>query len=64
MLFRSLVEGIDPARFERLSGRKLDPERVSFLAAQGFVENVRDGCLRVTPAGFPVLDAVVADLAA
>ena len=59
-----LVEGIDPARFEKLSGRPLDPERVSFLAAQGFVESGRDGCLRVTPAGFPVLDAVVADLAA
>ena len=59
-----LVEGIDPARFEKLSGRPLDPERVAFLAAQGFVESGRDGCLRVTPAGFPVLDAVVADLAA
>ena len=34
------------------------------LAAQGFVESDGDGCLRVTPAGFPVLDAVVADLAA
>ena len=31
-------------------------------AREGFVESGRDGCLRVTPAGFPVLDAVVADL--
>jgi hypothetical protein len=34
------------------------------LAAQGFVARDRDGSLRVTPEGFPVLDAVVADLAA
>jgi oxygen-independent coproporphyrinogen-3 oxidase len=34
------------------------------LAEHGFIERDRDGSLRVTPAGFPVLDAVVADLAA
>ena len=28
------------------------------------LESGGDGCLRVTPAGFPILDAVVADLAA
>jgi oxygen-independent coproporphyrinogen-3 oxidase len=59
-----LVEGIDPARYQALAGRPLDPDRIAFLAAQGFVESNRDGCLRVTAAGFPVLDAVVADLAA
>jgi oxygen-independent coproporphyrinogen-3 oxidase len=59
-----LAEGIDPARYMALAGRPLDPARIDFLTAQGFVENGRDGCLRVTPAGFPVLDAVVADLAA
>jgi oxygen-independent coproporphyrinogen-3 oxidase len=59
-----LAEGIEPARYQALAGRPLDPERISFLAAQGFVESIRDGCLRVTPAGMPVLDAVVADLAA
>ena len=42
----------------------LDPDRIATLAAQGFVESGGDGYLRVTPAGFPVLDAVVADLAA
>ena len=31
---------------------------------QGMVEATPDGRLRVTRAGFPVLDAVVADLAA
>ena len=59
-----LAEGIDPARYAALAGRPLDRERIDFLAAQGFVESGRDGFLRVTPAGFPVLDAVVADLAA
>ena len=59
-----LAEGIDPARYTALSGRTLDPGRIAMLAAQGFVERDRDGSLRVTPAGFPVLDAVVADLAA
>jgi oxygen-independent coproporphyrinogen-3 oxidase len=59
-----LVEGIDPARYESVSNRALDPKRIEALAAYGFVERGRDGCLRVTPAGFPVLDAVVADLAA
>jgi coproporphyrinogen III oxidase-like Fe-S oxidoreductase len=59
-----LAEGIDPARYQALSGRTLDPERVATLTANGFVESGRDGCLRVTSAGFPILDAVVADLAA
>jgi oxygen-independent coproporphyrinogen-3 oxidase len=59
-----LAEGIDPARYRALSGRPLDPERVAMLSAQGFVESDAAGCLRVTAAGFPILDAVVADLAA
>jgi putative oxygen-independent coproporphyrinogen III oxidase len=59
-----LAEGIDPARYTALAGRTLDPARIEVLAAQGFVERDRDGSLRVTPSGFPVLDAVVADLAA
>jgi len=59
-----LAEGVDPVRYQALAGRPLDPERVAFLSAQGFVEKGGDGFLRVTPAGFPVLDAVVADLAA
>jgi oxygen-independent coproporphyrinogen-3 oxidase len=47
-----------------LSGRSLDPARVSYLAAGGAVETMDNGRLRVTPSGFPLLDAVVADLAA
>jgi oxygen-independent coproporphyrinogen-3 oxidase len=59
-----LTEGIDPARFQALAGRPLDPSRVADLLGVGYVEKTRDKHLRVTPAGFPVLDAVVADLAA
>ena len=59
-----LGEGIDPARYAALAGRPLDPERIETLAAHGFVERDRAGFLRVTRSGFPVLDAVVADLAA
>ena len=50
--------------YKRIAGRELDPERIATLANLGFVENGSDGMLRVTQAGFPVLDAVVADLAA
>jgi len=59
-----LKEGIDPARYQQLAGRPLDPLRISVLRAQGAVELMANGHLRVTTAGFPVLDAVVADLAA
>jgi oxygen-independent coproporphyrinogen-3 oxidase len=59
-----LAEGIDPARFERLAGRPLDPKRVGILRSEGAVETTPRGNLRVTQACFPVLDAVVADLAA
>ena len=59
-----LTEGIDAARYARLAGRPLDPRRIEFLAEHGLVETDSNGRLRVTPAGFPVLDAVVADLAA
>ncbi len=59
-----LVEGIDVARYKRLSGRSFDPARVSDLVAHGMVEVLPDGRIRTTPAGAFVLDAVVADLAA
>jgi putative oxygen-independent coproporphyrinogen III oxidase len=59
-----LVEGIDPKRFTALSGRKLDDERIADLVAEKLVEVTHEGRIRVTLAGFPVLDAVVADLAA
>ena len=59
-----LAEGIDPARFTALAGRTLDPKRISILRDEGAVETTANGRLRVTQSGFPVLDAVVADLAA
>jgi len=59
-----LAEGVDPARYARLAGRSLDPKRIAILHEEGAVETTADGRLRVTLAGFPVLDAVVADLAA
>ncbi|HKS63658.1 MAG TPA: radical SAM family heme chaperone HemW [Xanthobacteraceae bacterium] len=59
-----LAEGIDPQRYAALADRPLDDTRIAALRGEGFVESTRDGRLRVTPAGFPVLDAVVADLAA
>ena len=60
-----LAEGIDPARYRGARRPAARSGRASRRSrAQGFVESDGDGCLRVTPAGFPVLDAVVADLAA
>jgi oxygen-independent coproporphyrinogen-3 oxidase len=59
-----LAEGIDPQRYAALGGRSIDPARIALLREQGFVETMQDGRLRVTAAGFPILDAVVADLAA
>jgi putative oxygen-independent coproporphyrinogen III oxidase len=59
-----LTEGIDPRGYARLAGRSIDPRRLAILNQEGAVEITPEGRLRVTPAGFPVLDAVVADLAA
>jgi putative oxygen-independent coproporphyrinogen III oxidase len=59
-----LAEGIDPERYERLAGRTLNDRRIAILRDEGALESTADGKLRVTLAGFPVLDAVVADLAA
>jgi oxygen-independent coproporphyrinogen-3 oxidase len=59
-----LAEGIDPKRYAALAGRPLDLERIAALTGHGFVEATADGRLRVTRSGFPILDAVVADLAA
>ena len=58
-----LAEGIDLDRYRALSGRTLDPERLADLLAHGMVERTGQR-VRATRAGFFVLDAVVADLAA
>jgi putative oxygen-independent coproporphyrinogen III oxidase len=59
-----LAEGIDPARYTELTGRSLDAARIAALREHGLVETTAEGRLRVSMPGFPVLDAVVADLAA
>jgi putative oxygen-independent coproporphyrinogen III oxidase len=59
-----LREGISPERWRRMSGRPFDPARVRALERHGMVERLADGRLRATAAGWVVLDAVVADLAA
>jgi oxygen-independent coproporphyrinogen-3 oxidase len=59
-----LAEGINPARYQSLAGRALDPRRIRILQQEGAVELTPNGTLRVTQSGFPILDAVVADLAA
>ena len=59
-----LAEGIEPNRFETLSGRILDPQRIASLIDEGMVEYTPHGWLRVSAQGFPLLDMVVADLAA
>lgn len=59
-----LAEGIDPGRYTTLMNRPLDPARIAALREHGLVETTDQGRLRVSMPGFPVLDAVVADLAA
>ena len=59
-----LREGVDPERFRQLSGREMDPERVRSLIEDGFIEQDERGRIRVTPMGAPLLDTVVADVAA
>lgn len=58
-----LAEGIDLDRYQTLSGRPLDPHRVSILREEGLVAPVGNSRLRATPSGMIVLDALVADLA-
>jgi putative oxygen-independent coproporphyrinogen III oxidase len=59
-----LKEGIDADRYAALAGRALDERRVQDLIGEGLIARRRGRRLAVTREGFPVLDAVVADLAA
>ena len=59
-----LVEGVDPAIFQALSGRPLDPVRVGSLIEERLLMRRAGGMLAATPDGALVLDALVADLAA
>ena len=58
-----LVEGIDLARYERLTGHSIK-EGVISLAEQGLIEYIGNSRIRTTPEGAIVLNAVIADLAA
>ncbi len=58
-----LVEGIDLARYEQLSGKSLSSARLSILQGEGLVAPIGNSRLRATAEGMIVLDAVVADLA-
>ena len=59
-----LAEGIDPIRYTQLAGRSLEPDRIAVLRQHGLIETTPAGRMRVTLSGFPLLDSVVADLAA
>ena len=59
-----LSEGVDPRTFEKVSGRLIDPERIRSLIEDGFLERDERGRIRVTAMGAPLLDTVVADVAA
>jgi oxygen-independent coproporphyrinogen-3 oxidase len=59
-----LAEGIDATRFTQIAGRQLEADRIAVLRQHGLIETTAAGRMRVTLAGFPLLDAVVADLAA
>jgi len=59
-----LAEGIDAVRYAAIAGRSIDPSRIAMLREHGLIETTPEGRLKVTLPGFPVLDAVVADLAA
>ncbi|GHA23052.1 coproporphyrinogen III oxidase [Devosia pacifica] len=59
-----LKEGISPARFASIAGRRIEQRQIEALKGYGFVETLGNGNIRVTEKGWPVLDAVVADLAA
>jgi oxygen-independent coproporphyrinogen-3 oxidase len=58
-----LNEGIDLDRFSHLRGWPVTEARIASLVEDGMIERLGDR-VRVTRGGFPLLDAVVADLAA
>jgi putative oxygen-independent coproporphyrinogen III oxidase len=59
-----LAEGIDLTRYTEIAGRALEPDRIAMLRQHGLIETTAAGRMRVTLSGFPLLDSVVADLAA
>ncbi|RFB79231.1 radical SAM family heme chaperone HemW [Methylovirgula sp. 4M-Z18] len=57
-----LREGIDTRRYADLTGHPLKQNRIDLLQAQGMLDAADARRLRVTPEGFPVLNAVIASL--
>lgn len=57
-----LSEGLEIARYERLSGSRFNPETLARLQEMGMIEQT-DGRLRTTSAGRPVLNAILRELA-
>ncbi len=58
-----LREGIDLIRYQELAGAPLDQSQIRLLQDHGLIEASGEA-LRVTSEGFPLLDSIVADLAA
>lgn len=58
-----LAEGVDLDRHARLGGQRIAPARIADLAAEGLLR-LEGSRLRVLPPGFPVLNAIIAHLAA
>ena len=59
-----LAEGIDPERYAALKGRALNGNRIGMLVGDGLLQRLPGGRIAATPRGAPVLNAVVAELAA
>jgi putative oxygen-independent coproporphyrinogen III oxidase len=64
MMGLRLKEGVDPDRYAMLKGRPIDAARVEALICDGLVARLDGGRIAATPRGAPVLNAVVAELAA
>ncbi len=58
-----LKEGVDPRRFEAFTGKTLNQRGLRILEEEGLIK-VDGSRLAVTPKGFPVLNSVIAELAA
>lgn len=59
-----LREGINPSRYQALSGKTLRAQQLARLTDMGFIETLENGFVRATEKGMPVLNALVTELAA
>ncbi|MBD3678219.1 MAG: coproporphyrinogen III oxidase [Rhodobacteraceae bacterium] len=63
MMALRLTEGLDLARYEALAGHKMSRSAIHDLSHMGLLQD-RDGRLMATPAGRPVLNALLRELLA